>query len=372
MTGLFTPATMKSVTLANRIVVSPMCQYQAVNGCATAWHTVHLGTLAISGAGMVIIEATAIEPAGRITPGDLGLYDDATEAALKGALEALRAVNDTAVFIQLGHAGRKASSHLPWEGGEQLALDNGGWETFAPSAIAFKSGTRAPTALDEAGLKRIRDGFVAAAERAARLGIDGIELHGAHGYLLHEFLSPLSNQRSDQYGGSLENRMRFPLEIYDAVRAVFPADKPVGMRVSASDWMENGWDLEQTIALAQELEKRGCDFIDVSSGGLVPEQKITIGPGYQVPFAEGVKAAVSDMAVFSVGLITEAGQADAIIAQEKADFIALGRAILYDPRWPWHAAATLGQTIDAPPSYWRGLPAEHSRLFANSNAARGV
>ena len=372
MTGLFTPAKLKTLELANRIVVSPMCQYQAVDGCATHWHTVHLGTLAASGAGMVIIEATAIEPAGRITPGDLGLYDDDTEAALKGALSAMRAIHDTAVFIQLGHAGRKASCHVPWEGGDQLALDEGGWETFAPSALALKSGDRPPVALDDAGLQRIRDGFVGAARRAARLGFDGIELHAAHGYLLHEFLSPLSNQRTDDYGGTLENRMRFPLEIYDAVRAAFPADKPVGMRVSASDWMENGWDLEQTIAFAKELEARGCDFIDVSSGGLSPEQKITTGPGYQLPFAEGVKSAVEGMAVFAVGLITEPEQAETVIASGQADFVALGRAMLYDPRWPWHAAAALDETVDAPPSYWRALPAEHSRLFANSNAARGV
>ncbi|AJY47914.1 NADH:flavin oxidoreductase/NADH oxidase [Martelella endophytica] len=362
MTKLFTPFEMRSLTLKNRIVVSPMCQYRAVDGRANHWHTVHLGNLALSGAGIVIIEATAVEPAGRITPGDLGLYDDATEAALKTTLEAVREVENCAVFIQLGHAGRKASSHKPWDGGQLIPLEEGGWETFAPSPIALKDGDRLPSEIDAAGLVRIRDDFVDAAKRAARLGIDGIELHAAHGYLLHEFLSPLSNHRTDAYGGSLENRMRFPLEVFEAVRAAFPADKPVGVRVSASDWMEGGWDCDQTVAFAKALAARGADFIDASSGGLVPQQQIKPGPGYQVRFADAIRKETG-LATFAVGLITDAAQANAIIEEGKADFVALGRSLLYDPRWPWHAAADLGATIDAPPSYWRGLPADKAGLF---------
>ena len=369
MTSLFSPVKLKGSTLKNRIVVSPMCQYRAQDGMANHWHTVHLGNLALSGAGTVIIEATAVEAAGRITPCDLGLYNDATEAALKTALEAMRVVDRCAIFIQLGHAGRKASSHVPWEGGQLIAVDKGGWETFAPSAVPFKEGDRAPTALDASGLERIRDAFVEAARRAARLGFDGIELHAAHGYLLHEFLSPLSNRREDAYGGSLQNRMRFPLEVFEAVRAVFPADRPVGVRVSATDWMDGGWDLSQTICFAKELASRGVDFIDASSGGLVPQQKITIGPGYQVPFAEAVKKEVG-IPTFAVGMITNAEQADAIVGEGKADFVALGRSILFDPRWPWRAAAALGATIEAPPSYWRGLPAQHSGLFRTEISTR--
>lgn len=362
MTGLFSPANLKSVTLKNRIVVSPMCQYRAEDGRANHWHTVHLGNLALSGAGTVIIEATAVEPAGRITPGDLGLYDDSSEASLKTSVEAMRVVEDCAVFIQLGHAGRKASSYVPWEGGQLIALEKGGWETFAPSGIPFREGDRAPTPIDAAGLGRIREAFVDAARRASRLGIDGIELHAAHGYLLHEFLSPLSNRREDAYGGSLENRMRFPLEVFEAVRAAFPADRPVGVRVSASDWMEEGWDLSQTVTFARELVARGVDFVDTSSGGLVPQQKITTGPGYQVPFSEVVRKEAG-VATFAVGMITEAEQANLIIAEGRADFVALGRSILFDPRWTWRAAATLGETIDAPPSYWRGLPPDKAGLF---------
>lgn len=369
MPHLFSPATLQSVTLKNRIVVSPMCQYRAEDGRANHWHTVHMGNLALSGAGTVIIEATAVEPAGRITPGDLGLYDDATEAALKTAIEAVRVVEDCAVFIQLGHAGRKASSHVPWQGGQLMSLEEGGWETFAPSAIPFKEGDRAPTAIDAAGLVRIREAFVDAARRAARIGFDGIEVHAAHGYLLHQFLSPLSNRREDSYGGSLENRMRFPLEVFEAVRAAFPADRPVGVRVSSTDWVEGGWDLPQTVAFAKALAALGVDFVDTSSGGLVPQQKITTGPGYQVPFAEALKTEAG-VATFAVGMITEAEQANAIIAEGKADFVALGRGLLFDPRWPWRAAAALGETIDAPPSYWRGLPADKAGLFRANIVAR--
>lgn len=365
MSQLFSPYTLRSLTLPNRIVVSPMCQYSADNGAATAWHMIHLGHLALSGAGMLMIEATAVEAAGRITTTDLGLWNDANEAALVPILAAIRQHSRIAVVMQLGHAGRKASSKSPWEGGQQLPVAEGGWISYAPSALPQKDGDDEPLALDAAGLRRVRDAFVLAAKRAARLGIDGLEVHAAHGYLLHQFLSPIANQRTDEYGGSLENRMRFPLEVFDAVRAVFPADKPVGIRVSATDWMENGWNLEQTIAFATELKKRDVDWIDVSSGGISPLQKITIGPGYQVAFAQGVKEATG-VATMAVGLITEPQQAEDIIANGKADFIAMARGLLYDPRWPWHAAAALGGTIEAPPQYWRSAPHGLNQIFGDT------
>ncbi len=290
MSALFSPLTLRSVTLPNRIVVSPMCQYSAERGEATAWHMIHLGSLALSGAGMLCIEATAVEPDGRITPADLGLWDDATEAALKPVLAAIRKHSHINVTMQLSHAGRKASSQAPWEGGQLIPVSQGGWLPHAPSALPHKAGEEPPLALDAPGLNRIREAFAASARRAARLGIDALEVHAAHGYLLHQFLSPLANQRDDDYGGSLENRMRFPLEIFDIVRASFPADKPVGVRVSATDWVEGGWTLEDTIVFAQELKKRGCDWIDVSSGGVSPLQKIPLEPGYQIPFAKAVKS----------------------------------------------------------------------------------
>ena len=365
MSALFSPYTLRGLTLANRIVVSPMCQYSAEDGRATDWHMVHLGGLALSGAGMLVIEASAVEPEGRITAADLGLWDDATEAALKPVLAAIRKHSSTAVAIQLAHAGRKASSHVPWEGGQLVPLSEGGWAAHAPSAVAYKDGEAAPVALDAAGLARVRAAFVAAAKRADRLGIDAIEVHAAHGYLLHEFLSPLSNTRSDAYGGSLENRMRFPLEVFDAVRAAFPASKPVGLRLSATDWVEGGWDLEQTLVFAKALQKRGVDWIDVSSGGLSPHQKIVLGSGYQVPFATAVKEATG-LPTIAVGLITEARQAEELVTSGKADLVALARGLLYDPRWPWHAAAELGASVDGAPQYWRSQPREVKDLFRNA------
>ena len=365
MTSLFSPQTLRSLSLPNRIVVAPMCQYSAEEGRATAWHNVHLGTLALSGAGMVTIEATAVVPEGRITPRDLGLWDDSTEAALAQTLSAVREVSKTPIAMQLGHAGRKASSHVPWEGGELIPPGQGGWTTFAPSALPQKEGETAPAALDEAGLARLRDAFAATARRAARLGIDGVEIHAAHGYLLHQFLSPISNQRQDAYGGSLENRMRFPLEVFDAVRAAFPAERPVGIRISASDWMPEGWDIEQSIRFVTALKQRGVDWVSVSSGGISPLQKIKLGPNYQVPFAQEIKAA-TNVATMVAGLITEARQAEDIIAAGQADFVAIARGILFDPRWGWHAAATLGASVAAPPQYWRAAPHEHKELFSNA------
>jgi 2,4-dienoyl-CoA reductase-like NADH-dependent reductase (Old Yellow Enzyme family) len=365
MSALFSPFTLRGMTLPNRIVVSPMCQYSAVRGEATAWHMIHLGSLALSGAGMLCLEATAVEPDGRITPGDLGLWDDATEAALKPVLAAIREYSHISVVMQLAHAGRKSSSAAPWDGGQQIAVSGGGWIASAPSAVPHKEGEAPPLALDTAGLNRVREAFVATTKRAARLGIDGLEIHAAHGYLLHQFLSPLANRRTDEYGGSLENRMRFPLEVFDAVRATFPADKPVGVRVSASDWVEGGWDVEQTIAFTRELQKRGVDWLDASSGGVSPLQKIPLEPGYQVPFAETIKKATG-VTTIAVGLITEAQHAEKIIASGQADLIALARAALYDPRWAWHAAAELGGTVEAPPQYWRSQPRDQKALFGET------
>jgi 2,4-dienoyl-CoA reductase-like NADH-dependent reductase (Old Yellow Enzyme family) len=363
MAQLFTPLQVGSLTLRNRIVIAPMCQYSADEGRATDWHVIHLGHLALSGASLLTLEATAVTAEGRISSRDLGLWSDDTERALGKTLESVRRWSDMPIAIQLAHAGRKASTRVPWEGGAQVApQDPGGWQTVAPSATAFTPGTNPPVALDRTGLAQVRDAFANAAVRAARLGLDAVQIHGAHGYLLHQFLSPLSNHRQDEYGGSLENRLRFPLEVFDAVRAVFPADRPVTMRVSGTDWAPDGWDIEQTIALAEALERHGCSGVHVSSGGLTPAQRIPIGPSYQVPLARRVKAAVS-MPVVAVGLINDFDQAEAIVATGDADLIALARAILYNPRWPWHAAAHFGVTVRAPNQYLRSQPSRYRTLF---------
>ena len=362
MSALFTPLTIDHLTLPNRIIIAPMCQYSAVEGCANDWHVIHLGHLALSGAGLLFTEATAVTPEGRISPGDLGLWSDENEAALAATLASVRRHSPMAIGIQLAHAGRKASCQAPWEGGAQIPIGAGGWQTVAPSALPHNETDAAPTALDAAGLERIRDAFVASARRAHRLGFDLIELHAAHGYLLHEFLSPLANRRDDHYGGSPENRMRFPLEVFDAVRAAMPAEMPVGIRISASDWVDGGWDIDASVTFAQALQQRGCSFIDVSSGGVSPDQQVRMGPGYQVPFAEKIREH-SGLTTMAVGLITEPQQAEDIVASGRADAVALARGVLYNPRWPWHAAAALGETIDAPKQYWRSQPRELKELF---------
>jgi 2,4-dienoyl-CoA reductase-like NADH-dependent reductase (Old Yellow Enzyme family) len=363
MSVLFTPFRVGDLELANRIVIAPMCQYSAVDGCMDDWHLIHLGHLALSGAALLTIEATAVLPEGRISYADVGLWDDATEAAMARTLQSVRRWSDMPIAIQLGHAGRKASTEVPWKGGAQIPPDHAnGWQTVAPSAVPYEKGERPPAALDRDGLARVRDAFVEAARRAARLGIEAIQLHGAHGYLLHQFLSPLSNRRDDEYGGSLENRMRFPLEVFDAVRAVFPAGRGVTMRVSGTDWVDGGWDLDQTIAFAQALEARGCAAIHVSSGGLDSAQRIPVGPSYQVPLARAVKA-TTRMPVVAVGLITEFEQAEAIVGTGDADLIALARTILYNPRWPWHAAAHFGARVKAPDQYLRTQPRQYRDLF---------
>ncbi len=362
MSALFSPLLLRGLTVANRIFVSPMCQYSAQDGAPNDWHHIHLGTLASSGAGMLFIEGTAVEPEGRITPADLGLWNDATESAFRGLIDVIRKYSDMPVTLQLAHAGRKASSRVPWGGGEQIPMAEGGWRAVAPSAVAHQEGEELPMALDMEGLSRIRNAFATATKRAARLGFDALEIHGAHGYLLHEFMSPLSNRRDDEYGGSLENRVRFPLEIFDAVRAAFPSDNPIGMKLSVTDWVDGGWDQEQTMALAAELKRRGADWVTASSGGLSPMQQIGIFPGYQVPFAQAIREAVG-INVIAVGLITEPQQAEDIVTTGKADCVALARAMLYDPRWPWHAAAALGQTVRVPAPYWRSQPHGQSGLF---------
>lgn len=360
---LFEPLDVGGLKLDNRIVIAPMCQYSALEGCMTDWHQIHLGHLALSGAGLLTIEATAVVPEGRISHADTGLWDDSTEAAMARVLDSVRRWSPMPIGIQLAHAGRKASTELPWKGGAQIPpREANGWQTQAPSALPFAAGEHAPLALDRAGMERVRDGFVAAAKRAERLGLDLVQLHGAHGYLLHQYLSPLSNRRDDDYGGSLANRMRFPLEIFAAVRAAISRHIPVTMRLSGTDWVEGGWDIEQTLAFATALEERGCAGIHVSSGGLDPRQAIPVGPGYQVPLARAVKQAVG-IPVVAVGLITEPEQAEAIVGTGDADAVALARTILYDPRWPWHAAAALGGHARAPAQYHRSQPRRHPALF---------
>ncbi|MEM8624335.1 MAG: NADH:flavin oxidoreductase/NADH oxidase [Pseudomonadota bacterium] len=370
MSQLFQPLDLGPLRLENRIIVAPMCQYSAQDGSATDWHMMHLGSLALSGAGLLILEATGVSPEARITYRDLGLYSDENEAALAQVLAAIRIHAEIPVAIQLAHAGRKASSLPPWEGGAQIPAEApGGWRTVSASALPHGEGEEPPVALDEAGLEKIKADFVASAERAVRLGIDGIEIHCAHGYLLHQFLSPISNKRNDAYGGGREGRMRFPLEVFDAVRAAVPADRPVWVRISASDWVEGGWDVEDSVALTKELAARGAAAIHVSSGGVSTQQKIALGPGYQVAFAEQVKAETG-LPTIAVGLITEPAQAEEIIASGRADAIALARALLYNPRWPWHAAAELGAQVRAPQQYWRSQPRELKDLFLGARTGQ--
>ncbi|MCZ7865473.1 NADH:flavin oxidoreductase/NADH oxidase [Agrobacterium salinitolerans] len=365
-TKLFTPVTVGQLTLPNRIVVAPMCQYSADEGMMSDWHVIHLGNLANSGAGFLTIEATAVSPEGRISYGDVGLYSDGCETSMGRTLDSIRRWSDIAIGIQLGHAGRKASTEVPWNGGSQIAPSRvNGWQTVAPSAIPFQASSNPPRAIDKEDMKRIREAFADAAKRASRLGLAAVQIHGAHGYLLHQFLSPLSNHRSDDYGGSLENRMRFPLEVFETVREAFSSTGPVTMRVSATDWVDGGWSLDDTVEFAKALETKGCDAIHVSTGGLSSEQNIPIGPNYQVPFARAVKAATS-MPVVAVGLITEFEQAEAILSTGDADMVAVARAILYDPRWPWHAAAHFGESVKAAPQYLRCQPRQFPSLFENA------
>jgi len=349
---LFSPFALRGLTLPNRIVVSPMAQYSATaDGRATDWHLMHVGNLLVSGSGLVIMEATAVEPRGRVTTGCLGLWNDAQAEAMRPILSFARQHGPAALGLQLAHAGRKGSVSRPWEG--QGALDAAGdaWTTIGPSAEAYP-GRPAPAALDEAGLDALREDFAAAARRAGELGFDLIELHCAHGYLLHSFLSPLTNTRNDGYGGDLAGRMRFPLEVFAAVRAAFPADRPVGVRISATDWLPGGWDSAASVAFARALKLAGCDYVTASSGGLRPDQKITLGPGYQVPFAATVQQEAG-LPTMAVGLLNDPDLAEQVLQQGEASLIALGRGMTWNPRWAWHAAEALGAGAPYPPQYAR-------------------
>ena len=362
---LFEPLALRSLTLANRVVVSPLCQYSGVEGCVQPWHFAHLGGLVRGGAGLVFVEATAVAPAGRITHGCLGLYDDDCEDAFADLLRYLRSVGPAKIALQIGHAGRKGSSGRPWEGGAQIPAAAGGWATVAPSALPIHAHEESPRAVGAAELELLRQQFIDTVHRAERLGFDAVEVHAAHGYLLHQFLSPVANQRDDEFGGTLENSMRFPLAVIAAARAAWPAHKPLGVRISATDWVQgSGWDVPEATTFSQRCEALGVDWIDVSSGGVSPQQKITLGPGYQVPFARAVKAAVK-VPVMTVGLITDGSQAEAILANGDADLIAVGRGMMNDPHWAWRAAAALGTTIDAPRQYWRSQPRETAHLFGD-------
>jgi len=344
---LFTPVELGGVTLPNRIVVSPMCQYSAVDGSAQPWHQVHYGMLAMSGAGLLCLEATHVEREGRITEGCLGLYSDENEAALKPVIDWVRGwMPGVKLGVQLAHAGRKASAQRPWKGGGPLTQADAPdlpWTTYGPSALAYdpEKNWHVPVALDAVGLKRVKEAFVSAAERSLRLGFDVVELHGAHGYCLNQFLSPISNHRTDEYGGTAEKRRRFPLEVFEAVRRIWPAEKALGVRLSAIEWVEGGITLEDTVETARQLKALGCDFVDVSSGGNAPGQKLSVGPSYQVPFSARVRKEAG-IKTWAVGLITEPEQAERIIAAGEADCTAHARPFLLDPRWAWNAARTLG------------------------------
>jgi 2,4-dienoyl-CoA reductase-like NADH-dependent reductase (Old Yellow Enzyme family) len=348
---LFTPYAQRSVTLRNRIVVSPMCQYSADNGIPNDWHRVHLGSRAVGGAGLVFAEATAVVAEGRITPWDTGIWNDAQAeswAGIAGFIEHSGAIPG----IQLAHAGRKASTDVPWRRGGRIDPVAGGWEPVAPSAIPFDPAGRPPIELDAAGINAVIDGFRAATSRAAEAGFRVVELHAAHGYLLHQFLSPLANERTDKYGGSFDNRIRLLLEVAEAMREVWPESLPLWLRISASDWAPGGWDIDESVELARRVQALGVDLIDVSSGGAVPHQEITLGPGYQVPFAERIRAEAG-IATGAVGLITEPEQAEAIIASGQADVVLLARAHLRDPYFSRRAAQALGAELTPPNQYLR-------------------
>mgnify|MGYP006268005769 CR=1 FL=1 len=367
MSSLFSPYRIGSpqggLELANRIVIAPMCQYSGQDGLTQDWHLMHWANLLNGGAGLFTIEATAVAPEGRITHGCLGLWNDAQAAAFDDTLQrARRLAPPVPVCLQLSHAGRKASSAVPWKGGAQMALDQGGWQALAPSAVAHKQGEHPPKALDLADLARIRDGFASAAARASQMGIEAIELHGAHGYLLHQFLSPISNQRTDAYGGSFEGRIKFPLEVFAAVRSAYQG--VLGIRLSATDWVEGGWNPEETADLCQRLKLAGADYVHISSGGVSTAQKITLGPGYQVPFAKLIRQRCG-LPTIAVGLITEPDHAQAVIDQGEADLVALARSFLYKPRWAWEAAAALKGSVQATPAYWRCMPREAGHIFGD-------
>ena len=366
---LFTPLAIGNRTLSNRITVAPMCQYSAVDGSMGDWHIMHLGSLAISGASMLVMEATGVTPDGRITPHCPGLYSDANEVAMKRVADFIRGVSPIALGVQLAHAGRKASSHRPWQGHGPLEAGEGAWQTLAPSALPLAAGWPAPHEMSCTDMDALTAAFAQAARRAARIGLDFVELHSTHGYLLSEFLSPLANRRSDAYGGSLDNRMRYPLEVFRAVRSVFPADRFVGAKISGSDFAEGGWTPDEAVAYARALKAEGCAYVTVSGGGVVLDAKIPVGPGYQLPFAERVKKETG-IITGAVGLISDPQQAEAIVAGGQADFVSLARALLFNPRWPQHAAVALGAEAAWPPQYERASPKLWPPGRASGNVGR--
>lgn len=365
---LFSPIRIAGRELANRIVVAPMCQYSARGGAATDWHLVHCGALSNSGAGLLVFEASAVEERGRITHKDLGIYSDACEDALARVVRACRQYGTALLGIQLAHAGRKASVHVPWDGGQPLAADEGPWETIGPSAVPFADDWHVPRETTPADMADLKQAFVTAAERALRLGLDMIELHMAHGYLLHQFLSPIANARTDEYGGSLENRMRFPLQVAAALRAIWPAERILGARLTGSDWIEGGWSPDDAVVLAGRLKEIGYDFVCLTSGGIAPGARIPLRPGYQVEFAAKVRREARIL-TRAVGLISIPEQANDIVALGQADLVALARPFLHNPHWAWDAAHVLGAEVRRPPQYLRAAPGVWPALESKREAA---
>lgn len=367
MTLLFQPIQFGSLQLANKIIIAPMCQYSAnEQGELSYWHEQQWANYALSGAGMCIVEATAVQAEGRISYADLGLWNDMQRAQLKALLHKVKSLSPMPFAVQLAHAGRKASTDKPWQGKGQFSpSDAHGWQTVSASELPFQPHEHPPHALTQDEIQQVIADFGSAAVRAVDAGFDLIEIHAAHGYLLHQFMSPLSNHRQDEYGGSLENRIRLTLEVFQAIQNAVPQGYPIGVRISATDWMDDaeGWNVESSVGLAKALEHLGAAYIHVSSGGLHVDQKIDLHAGYQTPFAHAIKQAVK-IPVIAVGLITEAMQAEGILQYEQADAIAIARAILYDPRWPWHAAAELGEKIEIAPQYLRCQPHGFRTLFA--------
>ena len=378
--ALFTPIQLRDLTLANRIVISPLCQYSAVEGTAQPWHWMHLGAFAISGAGLLILEATGVSAAGRISPRCLGLYSDENEAALTRLLRDVRQFSQIPIGIQLNHAGRKASTYPTWEvwKGHFVPPEQGGWTPMGPSSEPFGPGWLTPVEMDHKTIRQVRDEFVASARRADRCGFGWIELHAAHGYLLHQFLSPLANHRTDGYGGPWSNRMRFPLEVAEAVRAAWPHGKPLGARITGEDWIPGGLTLDDAVNFAAALKEVGIDYVTPSGGNIGPGMQLPkVGPGYMVPFAERIRREAG-IKTMTVGMIVEPSQADEIIASGRADMVAIGRAIMDDPRWPWHAAAKLGEKTDVPPQYarctpqhWPAYPAVHGVALREGEGVMG-
>lgn len=362
MSKLFSPLKIDGITLENRIVIPPMCQYSAEAGLVTDWHLMHYGCLSHSGAGLLIMEATSICPEGRLSPFDLGLWGDEQEKSLKGLIKSIRKYSQIPIAIQLVHAGRKGSMSQPWLGRQYVSPENGGWQPVSASPLACGDNYAQPSELTVDEIDVIIGQFAESAKRAVNAGIDIIEIHGAHGYLIHQFLSPLSNKRTDQYGGALENRLRFAISVFKAIRSALSKSIPVGIRISATDWVDGGWDLAQSLVLAKKLKELGCSFIDVSTAGLSDEQHFSVGPNYQVNFAQAIKAQ-TQLPTITVGLITDPIQAEAILVCGQADMVAVGRGTLFDPRWPWHAAQALGEKVTVAPQYLRSAPHLFKNIF---------